>query len=381
MRADRPIAFVTLFALVAAWSVAAQQGAAVSWRSVAAGVEHAHIVRTSTAGDAGGLLSIHALRIDLARARLDVVHALDSAVGLETVSSMAQRHGAIAAVNGGYFRTTGTFRGDSTGTLQIDGRVLSEPDRGRAAVGFTRDAKPRLIFGHVAWQGMITAGSRKRKLDGVNRARGANELVLFIPQFHQTTLTDASGTEVTVRGGRVERLREAAGSTPIPADGFVISATGTARQWVRDALKPRTRVSVSVALEPVSATGSNPWTQAEDILGAGPKLVTAGRIDITTEGEKMLATFATDRHPRTAVASLADGRALLVVVDGRQLTSVGMSLDELARLLIELGAIEAINLDGGGSTTMVVQDKVVNSPSDSSGERPVSDAIIVRPLN
>ena len=93
----------------------------------------------------------------------------------------------------------------------------------------------------------------------------------------------------------------------------------------------------------------------------------------------MLPSFATDRHPRTAIGVLADGRALLLVVDGRQpALSVGMSLEELAQLLVEFGAVDAINLDGGGSTTMVVDKAIVNRPSDATGERPVSDAIIVR---
>jgi exopolysaccharide biosynthesis protein len=123
----------------------------------------------------------------------------------------------------------------------------------------------------------------------------------------------------------------------------------------------------------------NPWREAEDILGAGPMLVTAGRVDITTAREKMLPTFRSDRHPRSAVATLRDGRILLVVVDGRQpALSIGMSLDELAQFLIDLGAGEAINMDGGGSTTMVVRNVIVNHPSDPTGERPVSDAILVR---
>ncbi len=103
-------------------------------------------------------------------------------------------------------------------------------------------------------------------------------------------------------------------------------------------------------------------------------------MEITTARERMLPTFATDRHPRTAIGRLRDGRALLLVVDGRQPAwSVGMSLEELARLFLEFGAVDAINLDGGGSTTMTVERKIVNKPSDPAGERPVSDAIVVRP--
>jgi exopolysaccharide biosynthesis protein len=365
---------VLVVLLVTTISVAAQQAPAPEWRTVAPGVEHAQVTRDAP-------WNINLLRVDLTQARLDVVHARDDAVGLETLSTMAARKGAIAAVNGGYFRMTGTFAGDSTGTLQIDGKLLSEPDRGRAAVGFLRTAPgTRLVMGHVTWQGGVSADGQRRRLDGINRPRGRNELVLFTPEFHETTLTDDTGTEVIVRGGTVEEVRDNAGSSTIPPNGFVISATGTARQWARARLRKGVTVAVSAGLKPVDGGAPNLWPKAEDILGAGPRLVTAGRLDITAAREKMLATFATDRHPRTAIASLRDGRALLAVVDGRQpALSIGMTLAELARVLIEFGAVEAINLDGGGSTTMVVKDVIVNRPSDPTGERPVSDAILVFP--
>ena len=94
----------------------------------------------------------------------------------------------------------------------------------------------------------------------------------------------------------------------------------------------------------------------------------------------MRAGFENELHPRTAIAGLHSGKVLLVTVDGRQPgVSAGMSLFALADLLLELGAVEAINLDGGGSTTMVIRDQVVNRPSDQTGERPVSDAILVFP--
>lgn len=362
-----------LAVLIAAISIAAQQAPAVVWRSVASGVEHAQVTREAP-------WNINLLRVDLTKARLDVVHARGDAVGLETLSAMAARTGAIAAVNGGYFRMTGAFAGDSTGTLQIDGKLLSEPDRGRAAIGFLRSAQgTRLVMGHVTWQGSVNAGGRTRRLSGINRPRGRNEVVLFTPEFHDTTLTDDTGTEVVVRNGVVDEIRDNAGSSSIPANGFVISATGTAREWARARLRNGVKVTASVGLRPVDGVSSNPWPKAEDVLGAGPKLVTAGRVDITAAREKMLPTFATDRHPRTAIASLRDGRALLAVVDGRQPGSIGMTLAELAGLLIEFGAVEAMNLDGGGSTTMVVKGAIVNRPSDPTGERPVSDAILVSP--
>ena len=88
--------------------------------------------------------------------------------------------------------------------------------------------------------------------------------------------------------------------------------------------------------------------------------------------------FATDQHPSSAIARLASGKLVLLTVGGRQPgVSLGISLHTLANLLLELGPVEAINLDGGRSTTMVVQNTVVERPSDQTGERPLSDAILV----
>lgn len=353
------------------------QPAALSWTAVAPGVEHAHFKRDAPVE---GSWNINVLRVDMRQARLDVIRARDTAIGLETVTSMAARTGAIAAVNGGYFRTNGDFLGDSTGTVQIDGVVWSEPDRGRAAVGIVRDGRSsRLIFGHVVWQASIEAGRAKRSVEGLNRARGPDDLVVFTPEFGASTITDRSGIEVVVRSGRVVAVLDDTGSTTIPRDGFIVSARGEAREWVRRSLRTGTRVRVRTTLQPADRWRSNPWTEAEDVLGAGPKLITAGRVDVTDVREKMIPAFATDLHPRTAIASLADGRALMLVADGRRPPErVGLALKELATILIELGAVDAINLDGGGSSAMVVKGTLVNFPSDAVGERPVSDAIVVR---
>jgi exopolysaccharide biosynthesis protein len=116
------------------------------------------------------------------------------------------------------------------------------------------------------------------------------------------------------------------------------------------------------------------------VIGGGPQLIKDGRVAITNAAEKILPSFVSDGHPRTAIARLKSGQVLLLTVDGRQPgESIGMSLTMLAELLIEFGAVDAINLDGGGSTAMVIRNKLVNNPSDATGERPVSDAILVYP--
>lgn len=117
-----------------------------------------------------------------------------------------------------------------------------------------------------------------------------------------------------------------------------------------------------------------------EAVGGHPVLVRDG---VMSAEARDTGAFAVTRHPRTAVGITGDGRLLLVVVDGRQAPrSVGMSLGTLAELLRALGARDALNLDGGGSTTMVAREptgrlRVVNVPSDSAGERPVGDALAV----
>ena len=350
---------------------------------IAPGIEHIQITSGyKSEKEITGPWFINMLRIDLGRAHLKMVHALDEAVGLETVSSMVARYGALAAVNSGYFRTDGTYRGDSVGVEVRDGKILSEPNNVRAAAGLIeRDGRQDLILGHIKFDGQLIAGGQaKHAIDGLNRPRGDNELIIFTPEFHRTTLTNPDGLELIVRRGRIIARRDLQGSSVIPADGFVISVAGTARQWTLENLRVGTRVKLNLAWSPIETEQKDLWKQAANVIGGGPQLIKNGRVEITNAAEKILPSFVSDGHPRTAIARLKSGQILLVTVDGRQPgESIGMSLTMLADLLLEFGAVEAINLDGGGSTTMVIRNKLVNKPSDATGERPVSDAILVYP--
>lgn len=353
------------------------------FRTVGRGIEHLRVKRGhKSEDDSTGPWLINLLRLDLKRVDLRVTHALDEGVGLETTTSIARRHGAIAAVNAGFFRTTGTYRGESAGVLVVNGKLISEPLEGRAAFGLIRRAiGTGIIFGHLSFSGYLTTAHRRRVLvSGLNRPRGADELVVYTPEFHRTTLTTPDGVEAVVRKNTVIRIRDRQGSGLIPPDGLVLSASGKARQWVLDNLRAGSRVRLEAKLTTVESEMNEAWRRASFIVGGGPQLIKNGKVEITFEAEKITPRFVSDRHPRTAIARLKDGRVLLATVDGRQPgVSAGMSLAELAELLLEFGAAEAINLDGGGSTTMVVGGELVNVPSDQTGERPVSDAILVLP--
>jgi exopolysaccharide biosynthesis protein len=106
-------------------------------------------------------------------------------------------------------------------------------------------------------------------------------------------------------------------------------------------------------------------------------LLRDGREPADRAVERLTPGFETTTHPRTLIARDRDGLVWLITVDGRQPTAVGATFADLRVLLERLNAIDAVNLDGGGSTTMVVGTAVVNRPSDLTGPRPVSDALIV----
>ena len=336
----------------------------------------------ATDDESTGPWLINVLRVDLGRARIKVARALDEGVGVETVSSLALRHQATAAINGGYFRLTGPYRGESIGLLLLDGKLMSEPYNERAAIGLSNyRGQSQLLFGHLKFSGEIRVGSARRSMQGLNRPVSPDELIVFTPAFHRTTLTNADGVEVIVRGSRVVSVNDLTGSSNIPADGFVISAMGQSREWIKKHVRRGARISFSAALKPVEISpAGHLWMNSSALLGGGPQLIRNGKVAITAKEEKMRDGFDAERHPRTAIAKLSSGKVLLVTVDGRQPgVSAGMSLYMLAHLLLELGAIAAINLDGGGSTTMVIHNKIVNRPSDQTGERPVGDAILIFP--
>src|SRR5260221_102099 len=287
---------------------------------LAPGIEHIQIIRGyKSEKEATGPWFINMVRMDLSRASLRLVHGMDEAVGLETVSSMAARYGALAAVNSGYFRTTGTYRGDSVGAAVTTGKILSESNNVRAAIGLIEEGTTqKLIFGHLQFEGHLASGkgttwkgelvgAPTHAINGLNRPRADNELIVFTPEFHRTTLTEPTGLEIVVRRGRVVSAGDLKGSSAIPADGFVVSTSGTAREWALEHLRLGTKVQLRLNLSPVEVEQAEAWKRAASVIGGGPQLIKNGRVEITNTAEKILPSFVSDGHPRTAIARLKSG--------------------------------------------------------------------------
>ncbi len=330
----------------------------------------------------GGPWRIHVLEADPKENRIRVAHAYDAAIGLETTAALAARRGALAAINGGYFQMRGLLAGDSLGALQIEGTLLSEPDRGRASVGFYDEGGvARSVFGRLGFRGAIKlADGEPIPLDGINRRRGTSEIILYTPRFHHTTLTPPQGTEVVIENGHITSIREGSGSSVIPPNGMVLSIGSEGAGDVLPRFRRGEGLAVETEILPLLPDPEGEWEKAEFIVSGGPLLLWNGRRLEEPEKESISRVFFLARHPRTAVGARADGTLLFVTVDGRRAKeSVGMSIPELTDLMLELGCVSAINLDGGGSTTMVIEGKTVNRPSSSGGDRRNADAILLFP--
>ncbi|MEJ7848773.1 MAG: phosphodiester glycosidase family protein [Pyrinomonadaceae bacterium] len=345
---------------------------AQDFKAVHDGVEYAEVTRKL--GD--DPVKINLLRLDLKKVRLDVHHALDAAIGTETTSSIATRKGAVAAINAGFFRLdTSVFAGDAAGLLMIDNKIWSEALMPRAALSFINSP-----IETIAVIQQMTAKVTSSRLDqfeitfGINRERGVDDIVIYTPEFHSTTLTNNEGDEYTIIRKKVQPILISRGNSRIPKKGYVISVSGKMRSDIRRTLKKGVSIRKNLAPKPTISVSKF----ETDIVGGVPQLIRSGKIDITWEQEKSSKAFVETRHPRTAVAKMKDGKFLMITVDGRQPgVSVGMNLNELAAYLLEIGAMDAMNLDGGGSTTMFLDGKVVNTPSGKGVERKVSDAILV----
>lgn len=350
-------------------------------RDVAPGVRLHHLTDSSVL-DPAMPISVWLLRIDLSAVALRPVLSNDEVMGTETVASIAARHSAIAAINAGFFHPNG----DPTGVYKVRGQLVSDTRRTRGAVGIIGTGPwQRLIYDRLAAKVVLRvhprgAGARVAvEVAGVDTVRQRGRVMLYTPAYHEHTDTAPGGSEWVIGGDplRVVSGPHASGKTRIPQDGFVISYGGRSPPPPLRQLRRGTRIDVDTLYD-VAHGHAEEWKIADHIIGGAGLLARDGRLLDDWAAEDVAPGFAAVRHPRTMIGTHADGSIWLVTVDGRQpQLSAGMTLAELRDLAARLGLRSALNLDGGGSTTMWVDGTVVNSPSDAAGARNVSDALLV----
>jgi hypothetical protein len=326
-------------------------------------------------------ISVSLLRLDPAHARLSSLLSNDQVMYAEPVLDMATRAKSLAAVNAGFFNIN---NGEPIGLLKVSGELVSDTPiaKGAVAVWSPADGRTTLAFDQVSARvelHLVSAGQPVViPVDGVDTTRARGKLMLYSPKYHAHTDTAGNGVEWLLSGQplTVVSIRRDVGSTPIPADGLVLSYGGLDLPPALNALVPGVAVDVRRVWKSVHGLEADRLESADHVMNGAGLLRRAGVPLTNWDVERFSGTaFVQLRHPRTMIGVDRSGYVWLAVIDGRQQASVGMSFAELQRLADRLELTDALNLDGGGSSTMVVRGKVVNRPSDASGPRAVSDAI------
>lgn len=278
--------------------------------------------------------------------------------GRGSLLKQATKLGLLAAVNASYFDSDGWV----IGVTKDKGRIISMDDTPHSAL-IVNKGVPNIVK-DVAYSGYVEMNKGKRlQIKGLNRARIAEDCVLYNNAYAPTTKTNQWGCEVKLNNGRVTTVSRK-GNMPIEKKDIIISGHGANAMTIAT-MRPGMRVNL------VQSLGNPTADAAETVLSAGPLLAENGLVNVRTREENIAGDIAYGRSPRTAIGITQNNKVLLVVVDGRSDDSCGMTLNELAAFMIKLGAKEALNLDGGGSSELVVKGRIMNKPSDGQ-ERQIS---------
>lgn len=326
-------------------------------RQIMPGLNYTRYVRV----DNRGMLTAYVLEADRSKFDLQLVLAGGNiSSGRQKLKSMAAAHQAVAAINGGYFSLDGSLIGNT----RLNGQTAGTTYFNRTSLGFMPDGTLKLATSQ--YYGVVDINGQKVYLSGVNCPRSTNNTILYNSLFGNYTGTNEFGKEYVVQNGKVIAINQA--NSFIPTGAQVISVHGTAQDAFAK-VRIGDRVTVGENFGPELDSAST-------IVGAGPELLRNGQLSVTAVQEQFPSDIAKGRAPRTALGIKADGKIILMVIDGRQHHSIGTTLTETAQLLQKFGAVNGFNLDGGGSSEMVLQGQILNSPSDG-GERPVGSGLIL----
>ncbi len=330
--------------------------------------------------------TIHVLEIDPSRLTIKAAHAKEKAIGRETVSAIAKRHKAIAAINGGFFRMGEFIDGLPAGILKIQDQWYGIAYRPRGAIGWSNHHYLTLLD-RIQTKTNVYLNHRKFPVYALNQPGVANRAVLYTETYGKEAGSITGGVDIVIQNNHITAIKPS-GKTPIPKGGYVY-AVGSENIYPNHPFEVGSHATVNIEVIPQFRNKEQylAWQMVENIIGGSPLLVLQGKVikDYTTE--RLRYSFIRERYARTAVGILKNGHWIFAVVEQSALSgTAGMNIPELAVFMKELGAEYALNLDGGGSSTLYINNAVVNHPEGDDDEdygwtalRPVSDAILILP--
>jgi exopolysaccharide biosynthesis protein len=282
----------------------------------------------------------------------------NTVIGSQPIGMIATNQQAAAAINGGYFNRNTR---QPLGAIKINGKLLSSPILGRSALGWQK--KDGWEIARFTYAETIS-NSQGQKISNtfLNSGYAQNGVARYTTAWDKTyqpitnnelvlTVQNDKITQITPRG-----LAKSA-TIPIPANGYLLigRGLGTLEDW---------QLGSSVAINSISKPAT--FDKYAHVLGAGPWLIQNSKVIVDAQAEKFSGSFGTQSAARSAIAFNAQGKILIVAVHDRA-GGKGPTLTELAQLLKQMGAIDALNLDGGSSTSMIVGGQLVNrSPATAA---------------
>lgn len=291
----------------------------------------------------------------------------DQIPGLSSLAEVVKQKDALVGINGGFY----SYNGKPLGAVMIDGTMVSEPMYNRTALGITKTGE--VLIDNLSWKGILkTDPNSNIIIDAVNREPDKKgEIILYnafftqkTPQFEQESL------EIVIENNEIIKVEKGTNiQNEIPKNGFIIKIFDCLNQF-EDFQKGK-KVEYNDVFKPE-------WHKKGviNIMGGGPKLISEGKVNITSEIEKFNEDIIKGRAPRTAVGITEDNHLLFIAVDGRQPDlSIGMTLEELAQYLKDSGIKRAMNLDGGASSQLVIRGYTFNNPSSY---RDIATGILIK---
>lgn len=265
-----------------------------------------------------------------------------------TITTLARKNNSLVAINGTYFKPQ---TGVPLGTLMINGKIYTGPIYNRVAMGIFDEG---FDMARLELNAQVKSFKGNLKVDNINQPRMLyTHVIVYTPEWGSFAPPSPKyGKQIAVENGKIVSIGTQ--TMPIPHNGYVI-------------VGPDERLSKLYRAKHVDLdikTIPN-WDNVKHIISGGPYLVKNGEVFVDMTEQKLGAIGG--KNPRTAIGYTQDGNFIMVAVDGREGASVGLTLKELAWFMKSIGCINAMNLDGGGSTVMYVKGRVVNMPKVKGG--------------
>lgn len=274
-----------------------------------------------------------------------------------TITTIAKNSNSIAALNGTFFKPQ---TGVPLGTLMIDGKIYTGPVYDRVAMGIFDNG---FDMARVQMNSTLTSGKNVVKIDNINQPRMLSTYVIaYTPEWGaKAPVSPKYGMQIAIKDNKI--IETSTDALTIPTDGYVV--VGPA--GILKSIAQNSKAEVKIGITPN-------WKDVKHIISGGPYLVKNSEVFVDMTAQKLGAIGG--KNPRSAIGYTADNNLIMVTADGREGSSVGMTLMQLANFMKSAGCTNAMNLDGGGSTVMYVDGQVVNNPAFKGGIA-ISNALVL----